>query len=579
MQHPGNATRDFTRFTPLPHLLYNQLLNQYLFNHTPMTSNRELRLQQALQDLQTHKYPSIRAAAAANEVDHTTLSRRLKGQVSRSLARESQQLLSNQQEMLLKQWILDLEAQGHAATYTTIRELAAIISLNSGGPEKIGHNWITRFLQRHPDIHSKVGKKIQAQRLDATTPQAITAWFTQLEGVRKQYKIQWRNTYNMDETGIALGVCNNQRVIGTTSTTSSFKKTPENREWVSIIETISAEGIRLQALIIFKGQTLQTTWFTSETTPDYQYTASMNGWTCNEIGLAWLDQIFLPQTVVDQEGQYRLLLVDGHKSHATWEFMWKCHENRVIVFYLLPHSSHVLQPLDLACFSLLKGRYRDQITNLARFDDSSAIKKAQFLEYYHKAAQEGLNHRQIVAGWKAAGIHPWDPRKVIRSRLIIQSHQTTQQTPQTPPSRKRTASISNLYYTPLHNRDYRDTCSMIIRENLVSRPIRGFLQKVSKTIDQLEWESIQKDLQLKAQQAQIDDLNKRKKKRQTIDCNETFANIETIHMAKQAIAALPPTRTTTRRLTTPENTRNTIVNDPQSAYMNVFSIHPMVVDN
>jgi len=225
-------------------------------NYAVMASNRETRIQDALQGLLSNEYTSIRAAAAANDVDHTTLSRRLKGQVPRAIARESQQLLSNEQEGLLKQWILDLEAQGHAPTFTAIRELATIISTNSGGPNKIGHNWITRFIQRHPDIHSKVGKKIHAQRLNATTPEAITAWFTQLDGVRKRYNILWKHSYNMDETGIALGVCNNQRVIGTASTTSSFKKTPENREWVSTIETVSATGVRLKALIIFKGQSI-----------------------------------------------------------------------------------------------------------------------------------------------------------------------------------------------------------------------------------------------------------------------------------------------------------------------------------
>ena len=180
MQHPSNATRDFTRFVPLPSLLYHSLLNQLLISYTAMTSNRETRLQDAIQGFLSNQYTSIRAAAAAaaNDVDHTTVSRRLKGQLPRAHAREPQQLLSNQQEGLLKQWILDLEAQGHAPTFTAIRELAAIVSTNSGGPKKVGHNWISRFLQRHPEIHSKVGKKIQAQRLDTTTLEAIEAWFT-----------------------------------------------------------------------------------------------------------------------------------------------------------------------------------------------------------------------------------------------------------------------------------------------------------------------------------------------------------------------------------------------------------------
>jgi len=60
----------------------------------------------------------------------------------------------------------------------------------------------------------------------------------------------------MDETGIALGVYSNQQVVGKTTTTSLNKATPENREWVSIIETISVIDRRLQCLIIFKGKTL-----------------------------------------------------------------------------------------------------------------------------------------------------------------------------------------------------------------------------------------------------------------------------------------------------------------------------------
>ena len=43
---------------------------------------------------------------------------------------------------------------------------------------------------------------------------------------------------------------------------------------------------------------LQWTWFSDDGVPDYLYTVSMNGWISNNIGLAWLRQIFLPQTQV-----------------------------------------------------------------------------------------------------------------------------------------------------------------------------------------------------------------------------------------------------------------------------------------
>ena len=42
-----------------------------------MASNQETRIQQAILDYQTRRYPTIRSTAAANEVNHMTLGRQL----------------------------------------------------------------------------------------------------------------------------------------------------------------------------------------------------------------------------------------------------------------------------------------------------------------------------------------------------------------------------------------------------------------------------------------------------------------------------------------------------------------------
>jgi hypothetical protein len=55
--------------------------------------------------------------------------------------------------------------------------------------------------------------------------------------------------------------------------------------------------------------------------------------------------------------------------------MWDYFINNIYVYYLIPYSSHVLQPLNLACFSVIKSRYQAQITNLAKYKDSAPIKK------------------------------------------------------------------------------------------------------------------------------------------------------------------------------------------------------------
>ena len=68
------------------------------------------------------------------------------------------------------------------------------------------------------------------------------------------------------------------------------------------------------------------------------------------------------------------------------------------VFYLIPYSSHVLQPLDLCPFSVIKSRYRDEISNLVALTDEIAVKKNLFIEVYNKARNEGIIEYNVRTG-------------------------------------------------------------------------------------------------------------------------------------------------------------------------------------
>ena len=99
----------------------------------------------------------------------------------------------------------------------------------------------------------------------------------------------------MDDHSIAMGVCTNSYVLGSLEKSRSYVKSPESREWVSIIEVVSPTGGFTRPLVIFKGITPQTTHFLTDT-PDWLYTTSENGWTTNSKGLSWLQTIFEPET-------------------------------------------------------------------------------------------------------------------------------------------------------------------------------------------------------------------------------------------------------------------------------------------
>ncbi|OHW95969.1 transposase, partial [Colletotrichum incanum] len=92
--------------------------------------------------------------------------------------------------------------------------------------------------------------------------------------------------------------------------------------------------------------------------------AEHNGWTTNQTALEWLEKVFIPYTQPAQPDEARLLILDAHQSHTTIDFMWQCFQNNIYLLYLPPHSSTVLQPLDVSVFGLLKQAYRKGVRSI-----------------------------------------------------------------------------------------------------------------------------------------------------------------------------------------------------------------------
>ena len=75
----------------------------------------------------------------------------------------------------------------------------------------------------------------------------------------------------------------------------------------------------------------------------WKFTCSQNGWTSNDIALEWFTTMFLPYTKpVDDER--RLLIVDGHGSYVSNEFMLEAWNNNVyiIIIFLVLRLERVL---------------------------------------------------------------------------------------------------------------------------------------------------------------------------------------------------------------------------------------------
>ena len=208
-----------------------------------------------------------------------------------------------------------------------------------------------------------------------------------------------------------------------------------NREWVTTIKSINAASWALPPCVIFKGKNYIEGWFDG-LPRDWRIEVSPNGWTTDKIGLRWLEKHFIPATTRRTCGKYRLLVLDSHGSYLTPQFDRICTENKIIPLCIPAHSSHLLQPLDVGCFTVLKRAYGRLVENQVRLGYNH-IDKLDFLMAYTEARADTFRLETIQNSFAAAGLSPINPERVL-SKLNISLYTPT-------PSNSRPSSRSSVF--------------------------------------------------------------------------------------------------------------------------------------
>jgi hypothetical protein len=354
------------------------------------------RLEAALVDYRKKVYKSVNAAAKAHDVPVATLRDRVKGATSRAVASEAKQILSAGEEKALVKWILDVSQSGYPPRKSQLREMAedirqqrvskindASIILVEYPP--IGTEWTDRFIRRHASLKTAFARRIDASRMKETTADSILHWLNLARETIEEYKVHPRNIYNMDESGFAIGSNLGACVIINSQIRSQFQAQPGRQEWVTVIECICGDGSVIDPLVIFRGIDLNTEWLIAkEFTANWRFSVSKRGWTSDVHGLEWLRRCFEPMTREKADGGYRILVLDGHGSHVTLPFITHCREHKIILLRLIPHTSHLCQPLDVGLFRPLKGALSSRLSPLLQ-TEVARLKKSEWLKAFSQA--------------------------------------------------------------------------------------------------------------------------------------------------------------------------------------------------
>jgi hypothetical protein len=145
----------------------------------------------------------------------------------------------------------------------------------------------------------------------------------------------------------------------------------------------------------------------------WYFTTSPTSWTNNDIAIQWLKTVFIPYTPLTAAHQWRVLILDGYKSHISRKFMELCIEHKIYIVFLCPHTSHICQPNDLGPYSHLKRAYKNSLAFTRTLLCENFPGRKEFLYAYYKARNDAFSQRKIQAGWSATGIWPRNRNKVL----------------------------------------------------------------------------------------------------------------------------------------------------------------------
>jgi hypothetical protein len=288
---------------------------------------------------------------------------------------------------------------------------------------EVSETWVLRFLDRNNDrIVSKWSKAMDAVRHHADSYLKYRLYFDLLHEKMALYNIQACNTYNMDEKGFLIGILGRSKRLFSRGMWERKEVTAAlqdgEREFVTCLATICADGSALPPGLIFAALGgLRDTWVAGIEAGKHEVfcCTSPTGWSNNEIGLSWLEQVFQRATKEKAKRDYRLLIVDGHGSHLTMDFINYCDSHRIILAILPPHSTHTLQPLDVVMFKALSSAYSNALSDhLQTTQGLIPINKTDFFPLFWQAWTSSFHEDAILKAWEATGIWPQAAESVLK---------------------------------------------------------------------------------------------------------------------------------------------------------------------
>ena len=259
-------------------------------------------------------------------------------------------------------------------------------------------------MQRHQQISLRQPQATSIARAHGFNRESVDTFSKLLQDILQENSIPPTRIFNMDETGLTT-VQKPQRVIAQKGKAQVGAITSAERGVnTTCVCCMSAAGQYIPPMILFKRMRMKDE-LKDGAPPGSLVLCNASGWMEQDMFLAWLNHFIA--SVKPTKDMSVLLIMDGHCSHTrNLDAINLARDSGVIMLSLPPHTTHRLQPLDVAFFRPLSIYYNQATDRWLRQHPGRGVSVFQVSQLFGQAYAKAATMTTAINGFAKCGIWP-----------------------------------------------------------------------------------------------------------------------------------------------------------------------------
>ena len=312
------------------------------------------KLQAAIRAVQKGK--PLTKVSKTFEIPKTTLYDHTKGKLVDNFKQPGiESSMTPDEEQSLINYMKYMADRGQPLTKSVLKRFVVVIIRRSGRPTRIelekgpSNKWVGKFIKRHQGLKFRRPDRADTGRLQVTQEQ-VEHYF-ELQGntlTSLDLRASPDNIFNFDETGFDGHEIGKEKVLVIGKEHPYQLQMFSNVGHIALQLAVNAFSRYIPSMLIF-----------SKSFPrdinglpnNWKLTTSKSGYMDSNLFVQWLEEVFVPNC-----GRSRpvLLTMDNLGAHMTPRAIDVAKANQIELLCLPAHSTHLLQPLDVRVFHLVK---------------------------------------------------------------------------------------------------------------------------------------------------------------------------------------------------------------------------------